>query len=57
MMCSFFISAYAPYLLDQKAGRIRKSLDEEKATPRKVKTVYESKEDRTWVVGFCSPVF
>jgi hypothetical protein len=44
-----FFSAYAPYLLDQKAKRIRKSLDLEKATPRRVKTVYESKEDRSWV--------
>jgi hypothetical protein len=42
-------SAYAPYLLEQKAKQIRKSLDLEKATPRRVKTVYESKEDRSWV--------
>ncbi|KIM38559.1 hypothetical protein M413DRAFT_20020 [Hebeloma cylindrosporum] len=39
---------YAPYLLDKKAIQIRKSLDLEKATPRRVKTVYESKEDRSW---------
>jgi len=49
-MCSSFISAYAPCLLDRKVKRIRRSRDEEKAAFRKVKTVYESKEDRTWVL-------
>ncbi|KAF8215122.1 MFS polyamine transporter [Mycena galopus ATCC 62051] len=39
--------SYAPFLLDQKANKIRKSLDAEKGPVRHVRSKFAS-EDRTW---------
>ncbi|KAJ6585510.1 MFS polyamine transporter [Mycena capillaripes] len=39
--------SYAPFLLEQKANQIRKSLDAEKGPVRHVRSKYAS-EDRTW---------
>ncbi|KAJ7250067.1 MFS polyamine transporter [Mycena haematopus] len=39
--------SYAPFLLDEKAKQIRKSLDPEKGPVRQVRSKFET-EDRTW---------
>jgi hypothetical protein len=39
---------YAPVLLEQKAKRIQQTQDVENGAPKRVLTVYESSEPRTW---------
>jgi len=49
-------AAYAPFLLEKKANKIRKNLDAEKGSSKHVRTIYESNDDRTYVTStVCNP--
>ncbi|KAI9572551.1 MFS general substrate transporter [Boletus coccyginus] len=39
---------FAPFLLERKAEKIRRSMDLEKAPHREVRTIFDGKQDRSW---------
>ncbi|KAF8800056.1 MFS polyamine transporter [Phlegmacium glaucopus] len=44
----FLQESFAPYLLDRKAIKIRKTMDLEKGPYKSVRTVFETTSDRSW---------
>ncbi|KAK2463962.1 hypothetical protein APHAL10511_004013 [Amanita phalloides] len=44
----FLRESFAPYLLEQKAKRLRQSMDVENAKIRKIYTIYDKNGSRTW---------
>ncbi|TFK37877.1 MFS polyamine transporter [Crucibulum laeve] len=48
----FLQETYAPYLLEQKAKKIKASLDSEKGAVKHVRTIFEDNDDRHWKAIF-----